>query len=103
MRRASAGVDPTESLPPRSITSDARIAGPIALINQLISSSDLYEYGLPHAGLGSLPDMSILEVEHVFLDEDDEERGRRALANAKIFEVTRVTYGAGANIRVCKN
>ena len=69
----------------------------------IIWLTHLYEYGLPHAGLGSLPDMSTLEVEHVFLDEDDEERGRRARANAKIFEVTRVTYGAGANIRVCEN
>ena len=57
----------------------------------IIWLTHLYEYGLPHAGLGSLPYMSTLEAEHVFLDEDDEERGRRALANAKIFEVTRVT------------
>ena len=69
----------------------------------IVRRAYLYEYGLPHAGLGSLPDMSTLEVEHVFLDEDDEERGRRARANAKIFEVTWVTFGAGSNIRVCEN
>ena len=37
----------------------------------------LYEYGLPHAGIGSLPSMSLLEVEHLSHDVDEEGRGVR--------------------------
>ena len=47
----------------------------------------LYEYGLPHAGIGSLPYTSLLEVEHFLLVEDDEERGSRTRAKCQIFDV----------------
>ena len=39
----------------------------------IIWLTHLYEYGLPHAGIGSLPSMSLLEVEHLGHDEYEEQ------------------------------
>ena len=43
----------------------------------IIWLTHLYEYGLPHAGIGSLPYLSLLEVEHLSHDVDEEGRGVR--------------------------
>ena len=37
---------------------------PLEILIMIIWLTHLYEYGLPHAGLGSLPYMSLLVVEH---------------------------------------
>ena len=38
-----------------------------------MARTHLYEYGLPHAGIGSLPYMRLLVVEHLRHDEYEEE------------------------------
>ena len=48
---------------------------PLEILILIIWLTHMYEYGLPHAGSGSLPDMRLLEVEHLSHDEDHEGRG----------------------------
>ena len=46
---------------------------PLEILRMNIWLTHLYEYGLPHAGIGSLPYMRLLVVEHLCHDEYEEE------------------------------